>query len=186
MDQIYLPYSPSNGVPQESKLATYMVNCILLNRNLLTLIKIFYIVQNRQNTSTPLCTNNLSQSFSKINIGSPISSKKQVTPQSPEFVPANRSATVSSTSASPNFFNSFPGLAGSNVVPGYNRSLVDSPHSGTASPRITPQPSPPPHALNNCSPTSFSSLEKPTVATTYQVKLQNSTTYLPCLYLHDN
>lgn len=25
MDQIYLPYTPSNGVPQESKLATYMV-----------------------------------------------------------------------------------------------------------------------------------------------------------------
>lgn len=98
---------------------------------------------------------------------------KKVTPQSPEFVPANRSASVSSTSASPNFFNSFPGLVGSASVPAYNRGLVDSPHSGTASPRITPQPSPPPHALNNCSPTSFNSLEKPTVATTYQVKFVN-------------
>lgn len=126
-------------------------------------------------------TQNLSQSFSKINIGSPITSKK-VTPQSPEFVPASRSSAVGSASASPNFFNSFPGLAGTAaaaaaaaVVPGYSRAaLVDSPHSSTASPRITPQPSPPPssHALNNCSPTSFGSTEKPT---TYQVSGQQNT-----------
>lgn len=142
-------------------------------------------LQNRQNSSTPLCANNLTQSFSKIGIGSPITSKK-VTPQSPEFIPANRSS-VSSTSASPNFFNSFPGLAGSNVGPGYNRGMVDSPHSGTVSPRLTPQPSPPPHTLNNCSPTSFIPLDKPTVTTTYQVGLL---TYSPfvltrlVLFLH--
>lgn len=141
-----------------------MVNLLL--QHVLTCV---YIVQNRQNSSTPLSTNNLNQSFSKIGIGSPVTSKK-VTPQSPEFIPANRSTSVSSTSASPNFFNSFPGLAGSNV-PGYNRGLVDSPHSGTVSPRLTPQPSPPPHALNNCSPTSFTPVEKSTVTTTYQVGL---------------
>lgn len=130
---------------------------------------VYIIVQNRQNSSTPLCTNNLNQSFSKLGIGSPITSKK-VTPQSPEFIPANRTASVSSTSASPNFFNSYSGLAaGANIVPGYNRGLVESPHSGTVSPRITPQPSPPPHTLNNCSPTSFAPLEKPTVSATYQV-----------------
>ncbi|GLV34006.1 Poly(A) specific ribonuclease subunit PAN3 [Carabus blaptoides fortunei] len=127
--------------------------------------------KNRQNTSTPVVgTGNLTQSFAKINIGSPISSKK-VTPQSPEFVPGQRTVGVSSASASPNFFNSFPGLAGTAaVVPGYNR---DSPHSSTASPRITPQPSPPPsHALNNCSPTSFGSAEKPT---TYQENVGGTT-----------
>lgn len=156
MDPILFPsYSSTNGVPQESKLATYM---------------------NRQTSSTPV-SSSISQPFSKINLGSPISSKK-VTPQSPEFVPANRSASVSSTSASPNFFNSYTGVAagGAAVVPGFSgrASLVDSPHSATASPRITPQSSPPPH-LNNSSPTSFGNIEKPAAATTYQENVGGTT-----------
>lgn len=74
--------------------------------------------------------------------------------------------------ASPNFFNSFPGLAGTTPGPGYTRGVVDSPHSGTVSPHLTPQPSPPPHAINNCSPIPHVALEKPigTVAVAaYQV-----------------
>lgn len=74
--------------------------------------------------------------------------------------------------ASPNFFNSFPGLAGTTPGPGFTRNLVDSPHSGTVSPHITPQSSPPP-ALNNCSPIPHGSIEKPVgnVAVAYQVFL---------------
>lgn len=72
--------------------------------------------------------------------------------------------------ASPNIFNSFPGLTGTTAGPGYTRSLVDSPHSGTVSPHSTPQPSPPPLAINNCSPIPLIAVEKPvgTVAA-YQV-----------------
>lgn len=76
-----------------------------------------------------------------------------------------------SISASPNIFNSFPGLAGAAPGPNYTRSLVDSPHSGTVSPHSTPQPSPPPAlAISNCSPIPLIALEKPvgTVAA-YQV-----------------
>lgn len=43
-----------------------------------------------------MVTNNLSQTFSKISIESPVSTKK-VTPQSPEFVPGAR-VIASSTS----------------------------------------------------------------------------------------
>ncbi|KAF2884641.1 hypothetical protein ILUMI_21528 [Ignelater luminosus] len=159
MDHHVYVYTTPNGVPQESKLATYM---------------------NRQSTSTPVATTNLTQSFSKISIGSPVTSKK-VTPQSPEFVPSTR-IVGSSTSASPNFFNSFPGLAGTTPGPGYTRGVVDSPHSGTVSPHLTPQPSPPPHAINNCSPIPHVALEKPigTVAVAaYQENVGGTTYFYP-------
>lgn len=150
-----------------------------------------------------MVSNNLSQTFSKISIESPVSAKK-VTPQSPEFVPAAR-VIASSTSgkknnyvklkqcqeniiykydrfyssstliklffvASPNFFNSFAALAGTTSSPGFSR-LVDSTHSATVSPHVTPQPSPPPLAISNCSPIPNSAIEKPigTVAVAYQV-----------------
>lgn len=86
MDPIF--FSPPNGVPSESKLATYM---------------------SRQNVSTP--TYGLSAGLSKLTLDSPISIKKtQVTPQSPEFIPNNRL----STSSSPSFYSSYSILAGSN------------------------------------------------------------------------
>ncbi|XP_025832537.1 PAN2-PAN3 deadenylation complex subunit PAN3 [Agrilus planipennis] len=148
---IFIPYSPPNGVPQESKLATYM---------------------SRQNTSTPVITN-LSSTFSKINIGSPISSKKVVA-QSPEFIPGSRVVT-NSASASPNFFSSFPGLGESITYP----RAIDSPHSGTVSPHITPQPSPPPHAITNCSPIPQVVLEKPSVVAAYQENVGGTTYFYP-------
>ncbi|XP_026471412.1 PAN2-PAN3 deadenylation complex subunit PAN3-like isoform X2 [Ctenocephalides felis] len=74
MDSIFLPHTSSNGVPQESKLATYM----------------------NHSTSTP--TQGLAQAMSKVNLESPLPVKK-VTPQSPEFIPGN-SHIVSSVSSS--------------------------------------------------------------------------------------
>ncbi|XP_017780129.1 PREDICTED: PAB-dependent poly(A)-specific ribonuclease subunit PAN3 isoform X3 [Nicrophorus vespilloides] len=114
---IYMPYSVSNGVPQESKLNTYMVM-----------------------------------------------------PQSPEFIPGSR-VINSSNSASPNLFSSFPVIGQQTSYP----RIVDSPHSGTMSPHITPQPSPPPN-INNCSP--IPGLEKPTVAT-YQENVGGTTYFYP-------
>lgn len=147
---MYMPFATPNGVPQESKLATYM---------------------NRQSTSTPVGTNNLSQSFAKISIDSPVSSKK-VTPQSPEFVPGSRAVT-SSNSASPNLFNTY-----SNQPNTFSR-LVDSPHSGNGSPHLTPQPSPPPNNLTNCSPIPNVALEKPSVAVAYQENVNGTTYFYP-------
>uniref|UniRef100_A0A1Y1L4R9 Uncharacterized protein n=1 Tax=Photinus pyralis TaxID=7054 RepID=A0A1Y1L4R9_PHOPY len=146
----------SNGVPQESKLATYM---------------------NRQNTSTPVATNTITQSFAKVTLGSPVNSKK-VTPQSPEFVPSARINTTNS-SASPNFFNSFPGLSGTTTGPGYQRTVAESPHSGTISPHLTPQPSPPLTA-NNCSPIPHVPIEKPAVTVAaYQENVGGTTYFYP-------
>ncbi|XP_071050850.1 PAN2-PAN3 deadenylation complex subunit PAN3 isoform X2 [Onthophagus taurus] len=144
---MFLPYSPPNGVPQESKLATYM---------------------NRQSSSTPV-TNNLTQSFSKISLETPITSSKKVTPQSPEFVPGARIVTTSTSGK----ICTAPG-------PGYPR-LVDSPHSGTGSPHGTPQPSPPPLAINNCSPISHGVIEKPigTVSVAYQENVGGTTYFYP-------
>uniref|UniRef100_A0A182LY71 PAN2-PAN3 deadenylation complex subunit PAN3 n=1 Tax=Anopheles culicifacies TaxID=139723 RepID=A0A182LY71_9DIPT len=195
MDPMFFP--PSNGVPSESKLATYM---------------------SRQNGTT--AAYGLPMGLSKITLDSPISLKKTqasliqkqiVTPQSPEFIPNNRL----STSSSPNFYSSYSilsnnnGTAGSNgtvvanaqpsqqstVVPSVMSSVVknavsnggyvgpgssggavpgnilagalsstsafavtpikgrnllrnDSPQSTNTSPRITPQPSPPPITTN--------------------------------------
>lgn len=98
-------------------------------------------------------------------MGSPIAVKKGV-PASPEFVPSNRNSNISS---SPNVFNTFSALGGSVVGPGgYTRNCVESPQSVTCSPRLTPQSSPPPNALNNSSPT----FEKNNSATTtYQVQI---------------
>lgn len=90
MDPIF--FSPPNGVPSESKLATYM---------------------SRQNVSTP--TYGLSSGLSKLNLDSPISIKKsQVTPQSPEFIPNNRL----NTSSSPNFYSSYSILGSNGTGPG--------------------------------------------------------------------
>ncbi|XP_046807117.1 PAN2-PAN3 deadenylation complex subunit PAN3 isoform X2 [Lucilia cuprina] len=94
MDPIF--YSPSNGIPSESKLATYM---------------------NRQNVATP--TYGINAGFSLLNMDSPLSIKKsQVTPQSPEFIPTR-------ISSSPNFYSPYhtPMLngvtsVGNNVVNG--------------------------------------------------------------------
>lgn len=103
MDPIF--FSPPNGVPSESKLATYM---------------------SRQNVSTP--TYGLSTGLSKLNLDSPISIKKtQVTPQSPEFIPNNRL----NTSSSPNFYSSYS-ILGSNgsTVPAGANSVITS-NNGT-------------------------------------------------------
>lgn len=103
MDPIF--FSPPNGVPSESKLATYM---------------------SRQNVSTP--TYGLSTGLSKLNLDSPISIKKsQVTPQSPEFIPNNRL----NTSSSPNFYSSYS-ILGSNgsAVPAGGNSVITA-NNGT-------------------------------------------------------
>uniref|UniRef100_A0AAG5D5N0 PAN2-PAN3 deadenylation complex subunit PAN3 n=1 Tax=Anopheles atroparvus TaxID=41427 RepID=A0AAG5D5N0_ANOAO len=186
MDPMFFP--SSNGVPSESKLATYMSR------------------QNGTNSAYGLPV-----SLSKITLDSPISLKKtQVTPQSPEFIPNNRL----SSSSSPNFYSSYSILgsnngAGSSTVVGSNGTVVatqpsqpvplstvvvgksavvagsggvgyavggnniltgalgsstsafavtpnkgrnllrnESPQSTNTSPRITPQPSPPPITTN--------------------------------------
>ncbi|XP_059216129.1 PAN2-PAN3 deadenylation complex subunit PAN3 isoform X3 [Stomoxys calcitrans] len=76
MDPIF--YSPSNVIPSESKLATYM---------------------NRQNVATP--TYGVNAGFSLLNLDSPLSNKKsQVTQQSPEFIPTR-------ISSSPNFYSPY-------------------------------------------------------------------------------
>ncbi|XP_041769471.1 PAN2-PAN3 deadenylation complex subunit PAN3 [Anopheles merus] len=96
MDPIF--FSPSNGVPSESKLATYM---------------------SRQNGTT--AAYGLPMGLSKITLDSPISLKKtQVTPQSPEFIPNNRL----STSSSPNFYSSYSILSSSNGSAGSNGSTA--------------------------------------------------------------
>ncbi|XP_067004474.1 PAN2-PAN3 deadenylation complex subunit PAN3 isoform X2 [Anabrus simplex] len=87
MDPIYLSYSQANGVPQESKLATYM---------------------NRQNTSTP--TGALNQSLAGLGLDQPVTIKK-VTPQAPEFVPG----AVAGGNGSPSFLNSFSSPPGAYV-----------------------------------------------------------------------
>lgn len=183
-------FPPSNGVPSESKLATYMSR------------------QNGTNSAYGLPV-----SLQKITLDSPISIKKtQVTPQSPEFIPNNRL----SSSSSPNFYSSYSILSNSNngagsstvvgsngtvvatqqpaqstalstvvgksavvaggvggvgyavggnsilagalgsstsafaVTPNKGRNLLrnESPQSTNTSPRITPQPSPPPITTN--------------------------------------
>ncbi|XP_058124976.1 PAN2-PAN3 deadenylation complex subunit PAN3 isoform X2 [Anopheles ziemanni] len=188
MDPMFFP--PSNGVPSESKLATYMSR------------------QNGTNSAYGLPV-----SLQKITLDSPISIKKtQVTPQSPEFIPNNRL----SSSSSPNFYSSYSILSNSNngagsstvvgsngtvvatqqpaqptalstvvgksavvagggggvgyavggnsilagalgsstsafaVTPNKGRNLLrnESPQSTNTSPRITPQPSPPPITTN--------------------------------------
>ncbi|XP_055846663.1 PAN2-PAN3 deadenylation complex subunit PAN3 isoform X2 [Episyrphus balteatus] len=84
MDPIF--YSPSNGIPSESKLATYM---------------------NRQNVGTP--TYGLSSGFSLINLDSPLSIKKaQVTPHSPEFIPSR-------INSSPNFYSPYQPMLSNGV-----------------------------------------------------------------------
>uniref|UniRef100_A0A182TFG3 PAN2-PAN3 deadenylation complex subunit PAN3 n=1 Tax=Anopheles melas TaxID=34690 RepID=A0A182TFG3_9DIPT len=108
MDPIF--FSPSNGVPSESKLATYM---------------------SRQNGTT--AAYGLPMGLSKITLDSPISLKKTqasidrssladgfVTPQSPEFIPNNRL----STSSSPNFYSSYSILSSSNGSAGSNGSTA--------------------------------------------------------------
>ncbi|XP_059620155.1 PAN2-PAN3 deadenylation complex subunit PAN3 isoform X1 [Phlebotomus argentipes] len=146
MDQIF--YSPLNGVPSESKLATYM---------------------SRQNVTTP--TYGLSSGITKLSLESPISTKKtQVTPQSPEFIPRLNSSPSFYSPYSSVIANGGGGSNGGVVVPPivakptsvlgapcpstvYNavtpiksRNLMrgDSPQSTNDSPRLTPQPSPPP------------------------------------------
>lgn len=76
MDPIFFP--PSNGIPSESKLATYM---------------------KRPNVATP--TYGPNSGYSLLNMDSPLSIKKsQVTPQSPEFIPTR-------INSSPNFYTPY-------------------------------------------------------------------------------
>ncbi|XP_034658924.1 PAN2-PAN3 deadenylation complex subunit PAN3 isoform X1 [Drosophila subobscura] len=79
MDPIF--YSPTNGIPSESKLATYM---------------------NRQNVATTSGGGGfgLNSGFSLLNLDAPLAAvnkKSQVTPQSPEFIPTR-------INSSPNFY----------------------------------------------------------------------------------
>ncbi|XP_050097664.1 PAN2-PAN3 deadenylation complex subunit PAN3 [Anopheles aquasalis] len=106
-------FFPSNGVPSESKLATYM---------------------SRQNGTTPAY--GLSSGLSKISLDSPIALKKtQVTPQSPEFIPNNRL----SSSSSPNFYSSYAILSSNNG----NGSGGGSVGNTNGGPQIIGQPSQP-------------------------------------------
>ncbi|PNF35617.1 PAB-dependent poly(A)-specific ribonuclease subunit PAN3 [Cryptotermes secundus] len=161
MDPMFLSYSQANGVPQESKLATYM---------------------NRQNTSTP--TSNVSQSITKnlagLTLDTPVSLKK-VTPQAPEFVPAagggGTTGNTATRSGSPDFLNSFTGMPGSGgpqATFGGRRRSTESPVP--VSPQLTPQPSPP---LNNCSPTSALDKTPITPVSTYQENVGGTTYFYP-------
>nr|CAD7432814.1 unnamed protein product [Timema monikensis] len=187
MDPMYMSYSQANGVPQESKLATYM---------------------NRQNPITPpsghtqsltkslvgLCLDQgvkkhvckLSDDIKSIrlvpallvkwfkaavpNVGIFVFAENnlmvclvpQVTPQAPEFVPG--------ANGSPSFLAQYGGPTGS---PGFvRRGSEESPLA--VSPRLTPQPSPP---LSNSSPT----LDKTPVTpvSTYQENVGGTTYFYP-------
>ncbi|PSN54180.1 hypothetical protein C0J52_03572 [Blattella germanica] len=193
MDPMFLSYSQANGVPQESKLATYM--------------------QNRQNTSTP--TSSVNQSLTKnlagLSLDTPVSLKKfiifcnfkklasikmplkpedsakaavlveegrsyryvaEVTPQAPEFVPsAGGAGSAGAGNGSPNFLNSF---ASPQATFGGRRSSMESPLP--VSPRLTPQPSPP---LSNCSPTPTLDKTPVTPVSTYQENVGGTTYFYP-------
>nr|CAD7569953.1 unnamed protein product [Timema californicum] len=83
MDPMYMSYSQANGVPQESKLATYM---------------------NRQNPITP--PGGHTQSLTKSLVGLCLDQGvKKVTPQAPEFVPG--------ANGSPSFLAQYGGPTGS-------------------------------------------------------------------------
>nr|CAD7410227.1 unnamed protein product [Timema poppensis] len=83
MDPMYMSYSQANGVPQESKLATYM---------------------NRQNPITP--PSGHTQSLTKSLVGLCLDQGvKKVTPQAPEFVPG--------ANGSPSFLAQYGGPTGS-------------------------------------------------------------------------
>ncbi|CAG2060850.1 unnamed protein product, partial [Timema podura] len=83
MDPMYMSYSQANGVPQESKLATYM---------------------NRQNpvTSPSGHTQSLTKSLAGLCLDQGV---KKVTPQAPEFVPG--------ANGSPSFLAQYGGPTGS-------------------------------------------------------------------------
>nr|CAD7442981.1 unnamed protein product [Timema bartmani] len=83
MDPMYMSYSQANGVPQESKLATYM---------------------NRQNPVTPPSghTQSLTKSLAGLCLDQGV---KKVTPQAPEFVPG--------ANGSPSFLAQYGGPTGS-------------------------------------------------------------------------
>ncbi|KAL7734202.1 hypothetical protein ACLKA6_011873 [Drosophila palustris] len=98
MDPIF--FSPTNGIPSESKLATYM---------------------NRQNVTTTTGyglnngngNGNSNNGFSLLNLDSPlaVNKKSQVTPQSPEFIPTR-------INSSPNFYPPYHMNNGLNGVNG--------------------------------------------------------------------
>ncbi|XP_046996275.1 PAN2-PAN3 deadenylation complex subunit PAN3 isoform X1 [Schistocerca americana] len=110
---LFLSYSQANGVPQESKLATYM---------------------NRQSASTPTIAtaHAITKGLAGLTIEQTVSTKK-VTPQAPEFIPA---ASTGGT-VSPNFLRAFSSPVNNFV----RRTSVESPLPLT--PHLTPQPSPP-------------------------------------------
>ncbi|KAH8302680.1 hypothetical protein KR044_009400, partial [Drosophila immigrans] len=99
MDPIF--FSPTNGIPSESKLATYM---------------------NRQNVATTtgyVNGNGNGNGFSLLNLDSPlaVNKKSQVTPQSPEFIPAR-------LNSSPNFYPPYHINNGLNGVNGLTAAAV--------------------------------------------------------------
>ncbi|XP_067646896.1 PAN2-PAN3 deadenylation complex subunit PAN3 isoform X2 [Eurosta solidaginis] len=109
MDPIFYP--PSNGIPSESKLATYM---------------------KRGNVPTP--TYGPNSGFSLLNMDSPLSVKKsQVTPQSPEFIPTG-------INSSPNFYAPYhaPMLSNGLGNAGVNVSGGGIGPSGTKSGNVNP------------------------------------------------
>ncbi|XP_069692490.1 PAN2-PAN3 deadenylation complex subunit PAN3 isoform X2 [Periplaneta americana] len=161
MDPMFLSYSQANGVPQESKLATYM---------------------NRQNTSTPTSTVNqsLTKNLAGLSLDTPVSLKK-VTPQAPEFVPSAAGppgpGSTSAGNGSPSFLNSFSSLTssgGPQTTFGGRRSSIESPLP--VSPRLTPQPSPP---LSNRSPTPTLDKTPITPVSTYQENVGGTTYFYP-------
>ncbi|EAA11807.3 AGAP005680-PA [Anopheles gambiae str. PEST] len=133
MDPIF--FSPSNGVPSESKLATYMV----------TPQSPEFIPNNRLSTSS---SPNFYSSYSILSSsngsagsnGSTAAVAAQPPSQQATVVPA---AVLSSVVKSGGVVTN-----GGYVGPGRNMLRNESPQSTNTSPRITPQPSPPPITTN--------------------------------------
>lgn len=101
---MFVTYTPqTNGVPLESKLATYMVthhsfvSTITRLSWIIRLCKLSHI-QNHQNPGISLSTNAVTKHLSNLSLDS----QKKVT-ASPEFVPGR--ALTGSNSSSPNLFN---------------------------------------------------------------------------------
>lgn len=103
---LFVAYTPqTNGVPSESKLATYMVAyhfCIRNNSIAFGQFQVRYLfsvlLQNRQSPGVGLSTNTVTKHLCNLSLDS----QKKVT-ASPEFVPGR--GLTGSNSSSPNLFN---------------------------------------------------------------------------------
>lgn len=90
--------SQTNGVPQESKLATYMVIVVNEIGFVCLLITDSLYFQNRQSPGAPLTTAGVTKHLSGLSLDG-----QKKTTASPEFVPGR--GLAGSNSSSPNLFN---------------------------------------------------------------------------------